>query len=184
MIDGMLVIKWCLSLSRWHCRSSDLVSRWVLYRMLHVNVGAARSGPDWPGPKEMSNHPSKLISATDVFIAPWNGMIDRLLGIKRLLSLSRWLCKINKSRFKASFCTILGNDLANLVDVIYRSRFMFVLGVAWQWRSGPKRPEVARSGPKWPGVTRYDSGQSPKGSNRLSEINSIFFLYYIILYVL
>ena len=40
----------------------DVDPRRVLYRMLHVNVGAARSGPDWPGPKGMSNHPSKLIS--------------------------------------------------------------------------------------------------------------------------
>ena len=40
----------------------DVDPRRVLYKMLHVNVGAARSGPDWPGPKGMSNHPSKLIS--------------------------------------------------------------------------------------------------------------------------
>ena len=40
----------------------DVDPRRVLYRMLHVNVGATRSDPDWPGPMGMSNHPSKLIS--------------------------------------------------------------------------------------------------------------------------
>ena len=68
--------------------------------------------------------------------------------------------KIIKSRFKAS--TIQGDDLANLVDDRVSCLY-------WMLHDG-----VARSGPKWPGVTRCGSGQSSKGSNRLSEINSIF----------
>ena len=43
--------------------------------------------------------------------------------------------------------------------------------------------EVVRSGPKWFEVGQSGPAQSPKGSNRLSEINSKFFLYYIALYV-
>ena len=70
--------------------------------------------------------------------------------------------KINKSRFKAS--TIQGNDLANLVDDRVSCLY-------WMLHDNDV---VARSGPKWPGVTRSGPGQSSKGSNRLSEINSTF----------
>jgi hypothetical protein len=141
----------------------DVDPRRVLYRMLHV--GAARSGPDWPGPKGMSNHPSKLISRWQVFLLHRETVW--LIGCSSdYLACRDDFAKINKSRFKASFCTIQGNDLANLVDVIDRISCLY-----WMLHDNDG---VVRSGPKWPGVTQCGSGQSSKGSNRLSEINSIF----------
>ena len=52
MIDGMLgVSSDVLGCHDDIANLDDVDPRRVLYRMLHVNVGATRSDPDWPGPK-------------------------------------------------------------------------------------------------------------------------------------